>query len=103
MSSIYYYMSLILYPLSLALFIFGSYTHFIKTRNKYSLFIMLGFSATLIGNLLQNYGPNEVTYTETGAIIEYTIIFTVGRILGQVGFITAAISFVMLMRSKNAT
>lgn len=64
---------------------------------------MLGFTATLIGYLLQNYGPNEVTYTEAGAMIQYTMIFTVGNILGQIGFVIAAFSFVMLMRSNNAT
>ena len=64
---------------------------------------MLGFAATLIGNLLQNYGPHEVTYTETGALIQYTMVFTVGSILGQIGFVVAAFCFVMLMRSNNAT
>jgi hypothetical protein len=89
-----YYVELIVYPVSLTILAFASVVAYRATRMMTALVQATGFLLVLIGNLFQNFGPTKTSFTASGdAIIEYTRLFSVGRYLGLIGIIIAALAF----------
>jgi hypothetical protein len=88
-----YYTALIVYPISLIVLSFASVIAYRATRIPTALIQAAGFLLVLIGNLFQNFGPTQTSFTENGAIIEYTELFSIGRYLGEVGIVVAALAF----------
>ncbi len=99
-----YYATLVIYPASLVVLSFASVVAYRATRRASALVQAVGFLLVLIGNLFQNFGPAQTSFTQNGdAIIEYTQLFSVGRYLGQVGIVVAALAFLVFAWKMRAT
>lgn len=93
MANFEHYLILYVYPIALFVFVVGSLLAFRNRKDITSLSLLVGFSMVLIGNLIKNYGPSEVTYMESGnAIVKFTFLFNLGTYLGLIGILVANVS-----------
>ena len=104
MGIVEHYLLIFTYPIALFIFVFGSLLAYRRTKFASALSLLIGFTMLLVGHLIKNYGPQEVTYTESGsAIIQYTFLFSLGSFLVIIGILVAAISYILFVRKSSAT
>jgi hypothetical protein len=93
MNEAMYYASKYGYPIVLAFFVIGSAVIANKDREKLSVGVLAGFFLLFIGHCLQNYGPQEVVYTQDHARITFTWLFSVGSFSSGLGLFMASVCY----------
>ena len=84
------------YPVFILLFVVGSGIHLKADRNLLSAGVLMGFTLMLAGNLLQNYGPSDISYSQDRtAHIQYTWLFTAGHYASGLGMLLASACYLL--------
>ena len=63
----------------------------------------IGFGLSLIGSLYLNYGPHTIELRDNGVFSEFAPGTQALVVLGNIGLLVAAISFIALNRRTDAT
>jgi hypothetical protein len=77
-----------------------------RARTLPATLVMLGFFIAVIGWLLVNFGPTEVTYqyaegAMAGATFQKTYLFDIGRLFSAVGFVVGAAGLLWYVLSEK--
>ena len=90
------------YPIFLGIFVAASIISLKNDMSKVNTGLFVGFTLLFLGYCLQNYGPKEITYTDSNdAIIHYTWAFTVGQASSIVGLGLASIIYFIKCLARN--
>ncbi len=95
------YLFLVVYALTMILFLFGSFTLYRKTRHSAAILMMIGFGLALAGFFIKNYGVQGLAqHAQGGSFLDYQVLLKIGVYMGMLGLLASAVSFINYARSN---